>query len=260
MCEECGCGEPTAQEHEHEHDHAHEHEHEHAHHHTHEKTVAIQTSVMQKNDTFAEENRRMFVEKGLFVVNIISSPGSGKTTLLEAMAKKFGDTMAVIVGDLQTRRDAERIIRAGCRAFQIETGGACHLDAHSVAHALDHLDLDGVKLLVIENVGNLVCPATYDLGEHIKIALLSTPEGDDKVLKYPSLFTRITALLITKCDLLQYLSFDPRKAINECKSLNRNVDSFVVSAASGEGMELFYEYLRKKMQELQDQGTRISRE
>jgi len=233
MCDTCGCSEPAGHHNDHDHGHS--------------NTVAIQASVMQRNDFFAEENRTFFQKNGLFAVNIISSPGSGKTTLVEAMAKTFGDMMAVIVGDLQTRRDAERIIRAGCRAFQIETGGACHLDAHSVAHALHHLDLAGVRLLVIENVGNLVCPAAYDLGEHLKIALLSTPEGDDKVLKYPSLFTRISALLITKSDLLQYLSFDPQKAIHECKSLNRHVDSFIVSAATGDGMGGFYEYLRRKM-------------
>jgi hydrogenase nickel incorporation protein HypB len=252
MCEECGCSEPMG-----EHGHPasrenataglHEHSHSHGGAHTHaHKTIELGTSVMARNDTFAAQNRAFFAAKGVYAVNLISSPGAGKTTLVEALARRFGQRMAVIEGDIQTSRDAERVIRAGSRAHQIQTGGACHLDAHSVAHAAEHLDLDQVKLLVIENVGNLVCPSTYDLGEHEKIAILSTPEGDDKVLKYPALFHRIGVLLINKVDLAPHLDFDTKKAVNECRSLNRSFEWFGVSAKTGEGMEPVFEYLSRK--------------
>lgn len=237
MCDTCGCSSPAET---HAHDHGREHTHSHM-------QIDIGMNVLQKNSEFASQNRALFEEKGLFVLNLISSPGAGKTAIIESLANHFGDAMAVIEGDLQTRRDAERVIRAGSRAHQIETQGACHLDAHSVAHAIDHLDLDGCKLLVIENVGNLVCPASYDLGEHEKIAILSLPEGDDKILKYPALFYRINVLLINKIDLAPYLDFDIQKAVNECKSLNRSFETFRVSAKTGEGMEGFFDYLKKKI-------------
>ena len=208
--------------------------------------VPINQAVMAKNDGFAAENRAVFDRRKLFVVNLISSPGSGKTSLLEAMARTFGSRLAVIEGDITTSRDAERVIRAGSRSYQIETGGACHLDAHSVSHALQHLDLDGCELLIIENVGNLVCPATYELGEHMKAAILSLPEGDDKVLKYPAIFNRIGALLINKIDLAPYLQFDSEKAINECRSLNRSFESFQLSSKTGEGMKAWCDYLVEK--------------
>ncbi|MBD3243111.1 MAG: hydrogenase nickel incorporation protein HypB [Chitinivibrionales bacterium] len=249
MCEQCGCSEPShthgPHEHDHDHDHTHDHGHEHSHDHDH-KRISMNVDVLKRNNELAARNRAFFDDHGVFVVNIISSPGSGKTTLLEALAERFGERMAVIEGDLQTNRDAERVIRAGSRAYQIQTNGACHLDAHSVGHALEHLDFDGVRLVVIENVGNLVCPAAYDLGEHEKVAILSLPEGDDKVLKYPALFHRISVLLINKIDLAPYLEFDVRKAINECRSLNRTFESFQVSGKTGEGMERFCEYLAGK--------------
>lgn len=238
MCEECGCTSPET---------GHSHNHNHKHTHDHGTKIDINTSVMEKNNVYARQNRRFFEEKNIFAINIISSPGSGKTSLIQTMAKEFTDAMGVIVGDLKTHRDAERIIGSGSLAYQIETGGACHLDAHSISHALQHLDLTGIKLLVIENVGNLVCPATYDLGENLKIAILSTPEGDDKVLKYPSVFSRISTLLINKIDLLEHLDFNVDKAVNECRSLNRNFDLFKVSAKSGEGMKEFFGYLRDRI-------------
>jgi hydrogenase nickel incorporation protein HypB len=248
MCEECGCGNPSDT---HTHDHGdgeHHHHHGGNHDHQHEKRrVALNVDVLEKNNRYARENRELFKKHGLFVVNLISSPGSGKTLLLERLAAVFGESMAVIEGDVQTRRDAERVIRAGSRAYQIETGGACHLDAHSVAHAVDHLDLTGVKLLVIENVGNLVCPATYDLGEHMKIGILSLPEGDDKVLKYPALFSRIGALVISKTDLAPYLEFDVQKAVNECRSLNREFRTIKVSAKTGDGVKELAELLKEGM-------------
>jgi len=246
MCEDCGCQEPVVG---HDHGHVHTHSHSHDHNgtgHNHSK-IDLNLDVMSKNNHFAEANRKKFSELGLYVLNIISSPGSGKTTLLEALARRLGQKMAVIEGDIQTRRDAERVIRAGSRAIQIETQGACHLDAHSIGHALEKIDLTQVKLLVIENVGNLVCPSTYDLGEHEKIALLTPPEGDDKILKYPALFSRITALLINKIDVLEYFDFSVENAVNECKSLNNKFETFQVSAKTGTGIDEFIAYLEKKM-------------
>ena len=206
-----------------------------------EQKVDISTSVMSKNDRFAADNRELLSGKGIYTLNLISSPGAGKTTVLESMARFFGARMAVIEGDIQTRRDADRIEKAGCQAWQIETGGACHLDAHAVNHALGHMNLspDELELLAIENVGNLICPSGYDLGEDMRIGLLSVPEGDDKILKYPSLFSSINVLLINKMDLIPHLDFDVDRAIEECRSLNPDVQVFTVSAKTGEGMEEF---------------------
>ncbi len=203
--------------------------------------VEIAESVMSKNDRFAADNRALLGRRNIYTLNLISSPGAGKTTVLESMARYFGSRMAVIEGDIQTRRDADRIERAGCQAWQIETGGACHLDAHAVNHALGHMDLetDGLSLLAIENVGNLICPSGYDLGEDMRIGLLSVPEGDDKVLKYPSLFSTVDVLMINKMDLIPHLDFDVDRAIEECRSLNPDVKVFTVSARTGEGMEEF---------------------
>lgn len=240
MCDTCGCLSPSETGHHHHHDHEHTHEH---------KQIAIGESVMARNDEHADKNRARFAEKGLFVINLISSPGSGKTSVVEVLARHFGPRMAVIEGDIQTSRDADRVTAAGSAAHQIETQGACHLDAHSVGHALDHLALENVKLVIIENVGNLVCPSTYDLGENEKMAILSLPEGDDKVLKYPALFHRVKTLLINKMDLAPYLQFDIDRAENECRSLNPEVQSFRVSATTGEGMEPLFAYLENKIGE-----------
>lgn len=193
--------------------------------------------VLQVNQDHAQKNRELFARHGVRVINLISSPGSGKTTLLQALARRLGPRMAVIVGDLQTDRDAVRIREAGCQAVQIETQGACHLDAQSVGERIEQLDLSQVELLVIENVGNLVCPAGYDLGEHEKVALLSTPEGDDKVLKYPSIFCRVSTLVITKTDLFPYLDFNPVRAEEECRSLTPQVVCLRVSVKEGTGLE-----------------------
>ncbi|MBU1170965.1 MAG: hydrogenase nickel incorporation protein HypB [Proteobacteria bacterium] len=238
MCETCGCPEaknPTFG---------------HAHHHPGTATITVGEDVLSKNNLYAEKNRALISSRGIFSINIISSPGSGKTTLLEALGHHFGQDMTVIEGDVQTTRDAERIIRSGSRAYQIQTNGACHLDAHAVGHAMDDLDLTGCRLLVIENVGNLVCPAGYDLGEHEKMAILSLPEGDDKVLKYPALFSRIQGLIINKIDLRDYLDFDMEKAINECRSLNRQFDVFKLSAKTHEGVSKLTDYLEQRMDSL----------
>jgi hydrogenase nickel incorporation protein HypB len=241
MCEECGCSEKQDSA-----GHLSENVNSKSHHHSHASKIDIGLSALQKNDLLAAENRQFFMGKNVLAVNLISSPGSGKTTLLEQMAKHFGKKMAVVVGDIQTRRDAERIIGSGSAAYQIETGGACHLDAHSVGHALEELDFNGVELCVIENVGNLVCPAAYDLGEAMKIAVLSTPEGDDKVLKYPSIFSRCSVLLINKMDIAKHLDFNVEKVTRECRSLNVNCDIFQIAAKTGLGIDEFCTYLMKK--------------
>lgn len=216
------------------------------------KTKQIGASVMASGEDAAEANRRFFREHRLLTINLISSPGAGKTTLLERMAETLGPDMAVIAGDLQTRRDAERIQKAGSAARQIETGGACHLDARQVAVAAVEMGLpeQRCRVLVIENVGNLVCPSSFDLGEHMKVALLSLPEGDDKVLKYPSIFSRIGALLINKIDLAAHMDFDVDRAVRECASLNDGFDVFRLSAKTGEGVDAFCRYLLEKQSAL----------
>ncbi len=217
---------------------------------SHETTMSMKSPVMAKNDAQAAENQARLHQLGLFTINLMSSPGSGKTTLLEALAQRFQDRLLVIEGDVQTRRDAERVERAGCRVHQIETMGACHLDARAVAQALDCLSPEPGRhaLLVIENVGNLVCPSGYALGEDLRVGLLSIPEGDDKVLKYPSLFSRIDVLVLTKADLLPHLEFDTERAIAECRSINPEVRVFLLSAKTGEGLDAFCAYLSQALQ------------
>ena len=212
-----------------------------------EKTIRMKSPVMEKNDAIAAMNRQRLDALGLFAINIMSSPGSGKTTLLEKLAERMKDDLVVIEGDVQTRRDAERLERVGCRVYQIETHGACHLDAQAISVALDSLDLapGKHKTLIIENVGNLICPGGYDLGEHLKMGLLSVPEGDDKVLKYPSLFCRVGVLAITKIDLLPLLEFDVERAVEECRSLNPGVRVFHLSAKTEEGLDDFCDFVRR---------------
>jgi len=215
------------------------------------ETVKILSPVMARNNEFAAGNRELFRSSGVYTVNLISSPGAGKTSLLEAMAGRFGSDMVVIEGDVQTRRDAERIERAGCRAMQIETRGSCHLDAEDVREAAKELNLvsGNWKILAIENVGNLICPSSYDLGENIKIGLLSLPEGDDKILKYPAIFSRISILVVSKTDLHPHLDFDIERAERECRSLNPDVVVFRVSAVTGEGIGELCSYLMEQREQ-----------
>jgi len=209
------------------------------------KKVDITKPVLSKNDALAASNRARFANTGALVLNMISSPGSGKTTLLESMGRVLGGRLAVIEGDVRTQRDADRLRASGIRADQIETEGACHLNAQRVAGALDvmRFDDDPTEILVIENVGNLVCPSSFDLGEHMKLALLSLPEGDDKVLKYPAIFGRIGVLLVTKIDLLPHLDFDVDRVVRECASLNDHFKTFRLSAKTGEGVATFCDFL-----------------
>lgn len=208
--------------------------------------MRIRRPVMQRNDYFAGLVRGMLKQRNIFAFNLISSPGAGKTTLLEALAGEFGEELAVIEGDVKTRRDTVRIREAGCRAVQIETGGSCHLDAGAVKTALESLDTRGVRYLAVENVGNLICPSSYDLGEHIKVGMLSLPEGDDKVLKYPTLFSRIDLFLINKTDLGEHVDFDMDRAEKECRSLNPEVTTMRISARTGGGVKELACWIRER--------------
>ena len=237
MCTTCGCGEGEVRiegkaahhDHEHSHDHVHadgsrhshghehgdeSHEHPHAHEHPHsqaahahapgmdgKRMVQIEQDILAKNNAYAQANRQQLSEKGIFALNLVSSPGSGKTTLLcKTITMLEGQALAVIEGDQQTTHDAERIRATGAPAIQINTGKGCHLDAHMVGHAMEQLDLQADSLLMIENVGNLVCPAAFDLGEAHKVVILSVTEGEDKPLKYPDMFRAASLMLLNKID------------------------------------------------------------
>ena len=216
------------------------------------RRVAMKSPVMKRNDDAAERNRKVFSESGLLCLNLMSSPGAGKTTLLERLAEKLGDRLAVIEGDVQTRRDAERIEKAGAYAYQIETGGSCHLDAVAVGTALNDMKPfpKTWEFLVIENVGNLICPSGFYLGEHLTAGMLSLPEGDDKVLKYPGLFSKIDLFLLNKMDLLESLRFDPDRAEEECRSMNPGVTALRLSAETSEGMDRLVSLLEERRAEI----------
>lgn len=238
MCTTCGC--PTTSDH-------------HGHHTNHRpdlssakrSTIAIEEDVLDKNNLLAGLNRSMFREKGIFVLNLVSSPGSGKTTILERtlldLLHQF--RFAVIEGDQQTDNDARRIAATGVPARQINTGAGCHLDAHMVMHGTEGFDLDNLDILMIENVGNLVCPAAFDLGEHHKVAVLSVTEGEDKPLKYPQMFHNSAVMLLNKTDLLPYLDFDIEKCKEYARRINPDIIIIELSAKSGEGMGAWYEWL-----------------
>jgi hydrogenase nickel incorporation protein HypB len=214
------------------------------------ETLFLKSSAMQRNDMVAARNRAWFAGRGVLAFNLISSPGAGKTALLEAMAARWGQTLGVITGDIQMAYDAERIAKAGAQAVQIETGGSCHLTAEMVAKELAAQPWDGLRLMVIENVGNLVCPATYDLGEAFKVAMLSVTEGDEKPAKYPALFNRAEAVLINKLDLLPHVRFDLARAEGDCRKLNAEVSLFRVSCTTGEGLGSWFDLLDVKLRGL----------
>ena len=267
MCTVCGCGEgETAiedQEHHHGHSHGHSHgDHHHHSDHTHDygqgpahahapgmsqsRMVQIEQDILGKNNQFAAANREYFSAHGILALNLVSSPGSGKTTLLtrtlEDLKNEF--LLAVIEGDQQTANDAERIRATGVKALQINTGKGCHLDAHMVGHALEPLKPEAGSLLFIENVGNLVCPAAFDLGEAHKVAILSVTEGEDKPLKYPDMFHAADLMLLNKIDLLPHLNFDVQQCIENARRVNPRIKVLQVSATSGEGMQSWYQWLR----------------
>ena len=259
MCTTCGCstGETSIDgavhetEHETEHDHTHGHVYAPVHAHipgmSQKRMVSIEQNILAKNDAYARENRRLFAERGIFALNLVSSPGSGKTTLLVKTIEMLKNRLevSVIEGDQQTSQDAERIRATGASAIQINTGRGCHLDAHMVGHALGKLDMAKGSVLMIENVGNLVCPAAFDLGEAHKVVILSVTEGEDKPIKYPDMFRAADLMLVNKCDLLPYLSFDVDCAISYARRVNPGIAVIRTSATSGAGMEDWLAWLER---------------
>ena len=259
--------------HDHGHDHPHDHEHPHEHDHSHgllhfglgaarshapgmtqARMVQIERDILSKNNDFATQNRIRFEERGILALNLVSSPGSGKTTLLvktiEALQNRL--PLAVIEGDQQTANDAERIRATGAPAIQINTGKGCHLDANMVGQALNKLELADDSLLFIENVGNLVCPAAFDLGEAAKVAILSVTEGEDKPLKYPDMFQAARLMLLNKCDLLPHLSFDVEQAMANARRVNPAIEIIRISATSGEGMQDWLEWISSEQAGIAD--------
>ncbi|MDD4927881.1 MAG: hydrogenase nickel incorporation protein HypB [Gallionella sp.] len=210
------------------------------------RLIQVERDLLSKNNDYAGENRRQLAAKGIFALNLVSGPGSGKTTLLvKTIAMLDGALpLAVIEGDQQTENDAERIRAAGAPAIQINTGRGCHLDAKMVGQAMDQLVLQDDSLLLIENVGNLVCPSAFDLGEAHKVVILSVTEGEDKPLKYPDMFRAASLMLLNKCDLLPYLAFDVELAIAYAHRVNPDLQVIRISAASGEGMPEWLDWIR----------------
>lgn len=209
--------------------------------------IKVNKKILAKNEDFAVANRKFFKKQGLFCINMISSPGSGKTTILTETIKLLNNKIriGVIEGDLQTELDAERIRKTGAQAYQIETHGACHLNADQITNALGKLDLEKLDIIVIENVGNLVCPSDFDLGEKKRVFVLSTAEGDDKCAKYPQSFAKADILLINKMDLAKYLDFDIARAKKDAMKLNKNLKIFEISAKTLEGMDSWLNWLIK---------------
>ena len=243
MCDTCGCNDPHNHPHDHAQPHAHGHDHEHGHAHPPPvRTVPVQKSALELNQRLADQNRGWFRAKGLKVFNLLSSPGSGKTALLERTLRTL-PRAAAIVGDLQTENDADRLRATGAQAVQIVTGATCHLDAHMVAHALEKLDVAGLETLFIENVGNLVCPASYDLGEAKRVVLLSVTEGEDKPLKYPVIFRNADLVLVTKTDLAAAVGFDREKALAAIRQTAPRAQILEVSARTGAGCDAWLAWL-----------------
>ncbi|MGE4535765.1 hydrogenase nickel incorporation protein HypB [Desulfovibrio sp. JY] len=213
--------------------------------------IPVVRNILEANDRIAAELKDFFGHKGILAVNIMSSPGAGKTTLLERTLTELGGEMrmAVVEGDLQTDNDARRVAATGAQAVQINTEGGCHLTSSQVQEAVKSLDLTGLDILFIENVGNLVCPAEFDVGEDFKITLLSVTEGDDKPEKYPLMFNISAALVLNKVDLLPYVDFDMERASRHARVLNEHIDIFPVSARSGEGLADWYDWLRARLRE-----------
>lgn len=240
MCESCGCGETNPHLHGHGHDHAHGHDHGHDHGHGH--VIPVRSSALALNQRLADQNRGWFRAKGWTVYNLLSSPGSGKTALLERTLAEVPGS-AALVGDLQTERDADRLRASGAPAVQITTGETCHLDAHMVAHALDKLPADGIRRLFIENVGNLVCPASFDLGEKVRVVLLSVTEGEDKPLKYPVIFREADLVLVTKTDLAAAVGFDRDAALANIRQVAPRAAILDVSAKTGAGLDAWYRWI-----------------
>ncbi len=288
MCTTCGCasGNTSVEGHELHHGHSLHQQGEHHHHHHGEdlhygqgpagahapglsqtRMVQIEQDILGKNDQYAEANRRLLIDHGVLALNLVSSPGSGKTTLLTRTLEDISEQRGcgVIEGDQQTANDAERIRATGVKAVQINTGKGCHLDAHMVGHALEQFDPETLEVLFIENVGNLVCPAAFDLGEAHKVAILSVTEGEDKPLKYPDMFHAAELLILNKMDLLPYLDFDVDQCIEYARRVKPDIQVIQLSARNGEGMESWYHWigtqqkalLNRKLEQLQQQMDSI---
>ncbi|HJN25402.1 MAG TPA: hydrogenase nickel incorporation protein HypB [Rhodospirillales bacterium] len=269
MCNVCGCGhgETRIEGHDHHHDgHVHDHGTQSGHHHDYgqgpahahapgmsqSRMVEIEQNILSKNDEYAAANRTYFIEREILALNLVSSPGSGKTTLLTRTIEglKNSLSMSVIEGDQQTANDADRIRETGTRAVQINTGKGCHLDAHMVGHALETLEPENNSAVFIENVGNLVCPAAFDLGEAHKVAIFSVTEGEDKPLKYPDMFHAADVMILNKIDLLPYLDFKVGQCIDYSRRVNPDIEVLQVSARSGEGMDAWFSWIEKERKKI----------
>ncbi len=246
MCADCGCS--INGEHEHHHDHHHDHHNE-----IHDnpqlndaKTVSVIKKILDKNDHEADHNRAHFDEHNVLAINLMSSPGSGKTTLLEHLSEVADFKFGVVEGDLETNRDADRLKAKGIPSEQIQTGSACHLDAFMVHKGLHHLPIKDLDVCFIENVGNLVCPASYDVGAHLNIVLVSIPEGESKIEKYPVMFRKADLVLFTKVDLLPYFEYDLEKEKEAARKLKPNVDILEVSTKDKESLKKVANWIKFK--------------
>ena len=246
MCATCGCSDAN-----HHHHHSGE---DHSHHIGEKSIVEVEKDILYQNNLLAERNRGYFDAKNVFCINLVSSPGSGKTSLLERTLTDLKDDLSfsVIEGDQQTTNDADRIHATGTKVTQINTGKGCHLDAHMVLHALQGLKPPADSVLFIENVGNLVCPAMFDLGEKERVVIISVTEGDDKPVKYPDMFHTSTVCIINKMDLLPYVNFNVEKAKEYALKVNHKLKFFEVSATTGQGMDAWYSWLKQHMASLQE--------
>lgn len=271
MCVTCGCnsvdhevritkvdGTTVQHSHAHSHEHGHDHDHSHEHHHHdedhehsqhHFKEIDLEREILHKNDLLAERNKGYFEAKNIFAINLVSSPGSGKTSLLERTIADLKSEISfnVIEGDQQTTNDADRIAALNVPVIQINTGKGCHLDSEMIAKAVKELSPKDGSLMMIENVGNLVCPSMFDLGENSRVVIISITEGEDKPIKYPDMFYGSQVCIINKIDLLPYLKFDIEKLKDYAKKVNPNLIFFEVSAYTGEGMEAWYTFLKKSL-------------
>ncbi|NQU31937.1 MAG: hydrogenase nickel incorporation protein HypB [Bacteroidetes bacterium] len=257
MCGTCGCGDenhitytiPGQSGHHHGHDHHDHHHHEHHDHdHTVSKEIQLEIDVLSKNNLKAENNRGYFEALNICALNLVSSPGSGKTSLLEKTIKELKKEIDfyIIEGDQQTSNDADRIHAAGAPVIQVNTGNGCHLDAEMINTATKQLKPKNGSVLLIENVGNLVCPSMFDLGESSRIVVISTTEGDDKPIKYPTMFQTAQLCIINKTDLLPYVDFDVERAKKYASQVNKNLEFITVSVKTGDGMDQWYNWLKKK--------------
>lgn len=258
MCETCGC---SLKGHDHKHDHDHSHGHDHKHDHASSESVEIMKNILHENDHAAAHNREHFARHGILAVNLMSSPGSGKTSLLEATIEALKATyrIGVVEGDLETENDAARIRAKGVPAVQITTGSSCHLDANMVHNALHELDMNNLDIVFIENVGNLVCPAAFDLGQHANVVLLSVTEGDDKPAKYPVMFHAADLVAITKTDFLDFIDdFKPEKATECIRKLSNPAEVLQLSAKRPDSLKPWLSWIEAQMAAIKDPARKCA--